>query len=350
MSSPTSLLTLGYGQTVLLFLFEASVKEGYKPNVVKNLDAGENLSFMVKHPRLQNVFYAAHEMESGGVSRWNLNAQGQFNMLEKVTFSGKHPCHLSINDDENALYIANYGGSFTTFNLDTETGKLLSAQTKPFAAGSNAVPDRQKEAHPHAVYSWREFVYVVDLGADKIYRYTHSKDNNGSIEKLGETNLPLGWGPRHMAIINDVAYVIFELKNRVAVYKMNPNNGELIEAESVPTIEDSDIQSGEPEYGAEIEAHPNGKWLYVSNRGTGPMLLYHIDQESKLLTSKPNLTPKVKGVWPRHFTISKDGKQLFVVEQKLNKLQIWNISSEDGSLSLHQEMPSENQPAVVVEI
>ena len=44
---------------------------------------------------------------------------------------------------------------------------------------------------------------------------------------------------------------------------------------------------GEPEYGAEIQAHPNGKWLYVSNRGTGPMLLYHIDQETGLLTSKP---------------------------------------------------------------
>ena len=42
-----------------------------------------------------------------------------------------------------------------------------------------------------------------------------------------------------------------------------------------------------PEYGAEIQAHPNGKWLYVSNRGTGPMLLYHIDQETGLLTSKP---------------------------------------------------------------
>ena len=44
---------------------------------------------------------------------------------------------------------------------------------------------------------------------------------------------------------------------------------------------------GEPEYGAEIQAHPNGKWLYVSNRGTGPMLLYYIDQETGLLTSKP---------------------------------------------------------------
>ena len=61
------------------------------------------------------------------------------------------------------------------------------------------------------------------------------------------------------------------------------------------------------------------------------------------------LTPKRKGVWPRHFTISKDGNQLFVVEQKLNKLQIWKIHSEDGSLTKEQEAPSENSPAVVVE-
>ena len=57
-----------------------------------------------------------------------------------------------------------------------------------------------------------------------------------------------------------------------------------------------------------------------------------------------------KGVWPRHFAISKDGTQLFVVEQKQDKLQVYNISQEDGGLTLDKEMPSYNQPAVVVEI
>ena len=46
-----------------------------------------------------------------------------------------------------------------------------------------------------------------------------------------------------MAISNNVAYVIFELKNRVGVYRMNPNSGELIEAQNIPTIEDNEIQS-----------------------------------------------------------------------------------------------------------
>ena len=55
--SPTSLLTSGYGQTVLLFLFEASVKEGYKPNVVKNgtkITEGDNIKSSPGKPYLSN--------------------------------------------------------------------------------------------------------------------------------------------------------------------------------------------------------------------------------------------------------------------------------------------------------
>ena len=39
---------------------------------------------------------------------------------------------------------------------------------------------RQKDAHAHAVIPWRDFphfVYVVDLGSDKIYHYAHNEDD-----------------------------------------------------------------------------------------------------------------------------------------------------------------------------
>jgi len=349
------LLTSGYSTKVLAFLITSSLESEVKVNLGNGID---NLSWIVKHPNLDNVFYATHEVESGAVSRWKIDEEGKLNMLEKVPSGGTHPTHLAINDKGTALYVANYGvpsGSFAVLNLDRISGEIQESGIRGFryGAGSNGVPDRQKDAHAHAVIPWRDsphFVYVVDLGSDKIYHYAHNEDDaTGSLRKLGKTDLPLGWGPRHMAISKNMAYVIYELKNRVGVYRLNPSNGAMVEVQSIPTIEDNDIKDGEPEYGAEIQAHPNGKWLYVSNRGTGPMLLYHIDQQTGLLTSKPELTPKRKGVWPRHFTISKDGNQLFVVEQKLNKLQIWKIHSEDGSLTKEQEAPSENSPAVVVE-
>ena len=54
-------------------------------------------------------------------------------------------------------------------------------------------------------------------------------------------------------------------------------------------------------------------------------------------------------VWPRHFTISSDGKMIFLAEQLLNKLQVWDIL-DDGTVSMKVEIPSENSPAIVIEL
>ena len=58
----------------------------------------------------------------------------------------------------------------------------------------------------------------------------------------------------------------------------------------------------------------------------------------------------MENVWPRHFCISKEGRHLYVVEQKMNKLQVWDISPADGTVTLSHQMTSDNQPAVVFEI
>ena len=54
-------------------------------------------------------------------------------------------------------------------------------------------------------------------------------------------------------------------------------------------------------------------------------------------------------LWPMHFTISSDGKKIFLAEQLLNKLQVWDIL-DDGTVSMNVEIPSENSPAIVLEL
>ena len=68
------------------------------------------------------------------------------------------------------------------------------------------------------------------------------------ISRLGLIGFLMIFDPNKSISLSDfpppfVAYVIFELKNRVNAYRMNSTNGELIEVDSVPTIEDNDIQS-----------------------------------------------------------------------------------------------------------
>ena len=95
----TSVLTSGYGQTVLSFLLNARSSEDHVAKtssdvVISQLEDGDNLSFVVKHPRLDNVFYAGHEVENynsyghktGAVSRWKINEHGQFTMLEVSSY------------------------------------------------------------------------------------------------------------------------------------------------------------------------------------------------------------------------------------------------------------------------
>ena len=66
-------LASGYSTTVLVFFMKA-ILEG---EVIVNLENGDNLSWIVKHPNLENVFYATHEVEKGAVSRWKVDEEGQ---------------------------------------------------------------------------------------------------------------------------------------------------------------------------------------------------------------------------------------------------------------------------------
>jgi hypothetical protein len=57
-------------------------------------------------------------------------------------------------------------------SLDFYKGNIQElAFTKKFGAGSNFYPDRQADAHPHGSFPFKNFVYVTDLGGDKIHHF-----------------------------------------------------------------------------------------------------------------------------------------------------------------------------------
>ena len=77
-----------------------------------------------------------------------------------------------------------------------------------------------------------------------------------------------------MAIHKDLglAYVVFELESFIGVYSIDAKTGLLEQVELVPLMpEPSNV-----DYAAEIELSPHGHHLYVSNRGTGAMVVFQI--------------------------------------------------------------------------
>ena len=76
--------------------------------------------------------------------------------------------------DYGLLYVSNYaGGCFTAIGIDKLTGEMTDtpAYNECYGKGSNVVPDRQGDAHVHGAWTYGSFVYVADLGSDKIWHY-----------------------------------------------------------------------------------------------------------------------------------------------------------------------------------
>jgi DNA-binding beta-propeller fold protein YncE len=81
---------------------------------------------------------------------------------------------------------------------------------------------------------------------------------------------------------------------------------------------------------AEIEVHPNGKFVYGSNRGHDSIAVYARDPQSGKLTLV-EYAP-CGGKAPRHFKIDPSGKWLLVGHQNSDGISVLSLDPETGKL------------------
>ncbi|MFN6270475.1 MAG: lactonase family protein, partial [Akkermansiaceae bacterium] len=98
--------------------------------------------------------------------------------------------------------------------------------------------------------------------------------------------------------------------------------------QTIPTLPD-DFK--EPSTTAEIEVHPNGKFVYGSNRGHDSIVVYQRDPKTGKLTFLQHAP--CGGKTPRHFAIDPSGKWLLCGHQNSNTLSILSLNPETGMLS-----------------
>lgn len=214
--------------------------------------------------------------------------------------------------------------------------------------GSNAIPDRQAEPHPHGVCFRANFVYVVDLGGDRIYHYKHGEGQDFSAGIREFTKAPRGSGPRHMVFhpMYDLAFLITELSNEIIAYKFDNINGVLSKTSTHEFLTDSLKEGDVKNYGAEIMVHPNGRFLYVSSRGNGALISFRIlDEQGGLERIE---VVRLDGTWPRHFNIHSSGKVLLCADQFKEELYVFSIDDQSGKLTKVRTVECKNKPSCII--
>jgi 6-phosphogluconolactonase len=138
-----------------------------------------------------------------------------------------------------------------------------------------------------------------------------------------------GAGPRHFTFGTDdkYAYVINEMGGTITAFAYEPVSGALTEIQTVSTLPD-DFNGFNA--CAEVRVHPNGRFLYGSNRGHDSIAVYRIDPAKGTLTFVEHEKADIKT--PRNFNIDPTGKFCLVANQDGYSVVVFKIDPNTGTL------------------
>jgi len=278
-----------------------------------------------------NVLYSTNE-QAGFIASLDSAASGALTYVDRVSSSGTSPTYITISPDGNYVLAANYdSGSDVVIGINARGifGKTTDFQQHN---GTGPVPGRQTGPHAHQIIfdNSGKFVYSADLGADKIYQYRW----NNALGKLAPLDVPYvssdpGDGPRHLVFHQngEWAYLSCELSSSVIAFKLDPT-GQLKRFQKLLTVPKPYDANNYP---AEPIVHPNGLFLFVSNRGNDSISVFHINQTDGTLT--PTSIHPVNGAYPRGMVLDTTNNIIFTMNQNSGTITSLSVNPANGELT-----------------
>jgi 6-phosphogluconolactonase len=265
------------------------------------------------------------------------NESGKLTQISLVPSEGKGTCHLNIDRTGRAVICANYSGGTAASFLST-SGKLTPVWHEVYK-GSGPVTDRQGMAHAHfASFSPdNRFVYINDLGADRIHIYKLDAAT-AELTPAGTYNAAAGDGPRtlHFHSSGKVAYCVNELNSTIEVLEWNAADGSLHSIQKVSLSPKTTKPDGTRYSNTACDAvlTRDGRFAYFANRGDDFLLGFHTDPATGRLTEfATNARTSCGGTTPRNFRLDPAEHWMLVANQSSSNLSVFARDPKTGILS-----------------
>ncbi|MDT0304076.1 lactonase family protein [Streptomonospora wellingtoniae] len=284
-------------------------------------------SFLAAHPGGE-VLYAVSECERGAVGAFAVSGGADERGIPGLTgiggapTGGGSPCHVLVHPEGRHVVAANYADGRVSVHPLDGAGALREAVAVLEHTGHGPNPARQEGPHAHssAIAPGGRHLLVADLGTDELRCYPFDARSADPVGPLSvAARLTPGAGPRHMAVHPDGhIYVAAELDSRVHVLSCDPER-----ARAVPVADAAASGHEGPNHPGEIALSPDGRLVYVSNRGADTIATFEITGGGTGLRRIAE-TP-CGGVWPRHFALT-DG-HIVVANQKSAELSTLRLDA-----------------------
>lgn len=295
-------------------------------------------SFLATDPDRRYLFAVA-ERPDGGVRGFAIGPDGTLAPTgpERPT-GGADPCHLTLDPSGGYLIVANYTSGAVSVHpvADGAVGERSDLvqhsgrdpETPPTGAdeatatcgsGSRFGPDPDRQDGPHAHEALfdpaGEHLLVNDLGTDRVHGYRLA---GGRLVAGPVSQVPPGTGPRHLVFDGSTIWLAGELAATVGRYRYA--DGALSGPDAVAP------STGRPEprtYPSEIALSPDGRYLYVANRGADTVTVF--------ADGTPVQEVDTGGAWPRHLALV--GGHVYVANQNSDTVTVFARDPESGRLT-----------------
>ncbi len=245
---------------------------------------------LVLHPN-QQYLYVANEVDEherlprGTVEAYNIASGGNLALINRqpLSLSGIRPRHIAISLDGKYLVVAVHGGG--AYNLlpiayDGSVGQVTQIVKE---VGSGPDPVHQRSAHPHTVAFDKtgQYFLATDEGCDRLSVFAIQ---NGQMKRTLQVHSQAVSRLGHFAL------------------------------------------------------HPNGNFLYASNRVNGSIDCYRLGADLREVKYEHRVGANLKNaIWETgQLVVSKSGLSLYVACADA-KISAWKINPEAGELSIRQQ-------------
>jgi 6-phosphogluconolactonase len=124
------------------------------------------------------------------------------------------------------------------------------------------------------------------------------------------------------------AFVNGEADLTLSLFRYEAGTGTLQHIQHLRTVPDGIDTEGHST--AQMRVHPQGRFVYVANRGSDTIAVFHFDEEAERIELRG--TEPTRGLTPRNFEIDGSGRWLYVANQNSNAIECFAVDTATGAL------------------
>jgi 6-phosphogluconolactonase len=218
---------------------------------------------------------------------------------------------------------------------------------RPEAIGPTALVQVGPACHDVAFDRSQRWILATDNGDDRIYVYPF--DPTSRMLKGKSFPTTPGTAPRHFAVHPSAPYFVItnEREPSVSSFHFDADSGEVRHVQTIATVPENEAaapaassgaaQAGPPRISpADIKMHPNGKFVYSSNRMFGPggrdtIASFAIDRETGRLRRVDVVETGGRG--QRELKVEPSGRFLFACNPQSNDVIAFALDADTGRMT-----------------